>query len=150
MKFGLILTLCLSYFTVSPPVDIWEILSKIKFKITFDEKLDDVFFTPQPTKAIKKLIGKSIILEGFKHEIVFEGDSKLKKNVVHLCRYEPQKFSCCVPYGAESYIKVVLNKGINIVEGKSYRFKGVFELNMKDPLELPFILKKAECLNCTD
>lgn len=150
MKFGLILTLYLSYFAVAPPADTWDILSKIKFRITFDEKLDDVFFVPEPTQAIKKMRGKTIILEGFKQELFFEGDSKLKKNVVHLCRYERSKLSCCSPYGAEVYIKVVLNKDTNLVEGKSYRFKGIFELNMKDPLELPFILKKAECLNCTN
>ncbi|MBL4648509.1 MAG: hypothetical protein JKY03_02175 [Aureispira sp.] len=79
MKFGLILTLCLSYFSVSPPADTWGILSQLKFELHFDEKSGDVTFIPQPTKAIKKLIGKSIIIEGFKYEMILGGDSELKK-----------------------------------------------------------------------
>lgn len=149
MKIGLIITLCFSLFAISPPSDTWEVLSELKFDIRFDEELDDVVFTPKPSKAIKRLIGKEITLQAFKSSL-FEEDSDSKTNKIYLCRYKTQIMDCCGGYGAEAYIEVQTDEKIEIKEGKPYVIKGVFELNTKDYLNLPFILKDAECLNCEE
>lgn len=149
MKIGLILAFCLSLFTVSPPSDIWEVLSELKFDIRLDEKLDDIIFEPKPSKAIKHLIGKEITLQAFKSSFL-EESFELKTNKIYLCRFKTQTMDCCGGYGAEAYIEVQTDKRIEIKEGKPYVFKGVFELNSKDYLNLPFILKDAKCLNCDE
>ena len=147
MKIGLIIALCFSFFTVSPPSDdVWKILSQLKFDIRFDDKLDDLVFTPKPTKTIKKLIGKTITIRGFRFDIEENVESKTSK--IYLCRYEENPYACCLGYGAEAYIEVITDEIIDIKKDKPYLFKGVLKLNTKDYLNLPFILKDAECLNC--
>jgi hypothetical protein len=149
MKIGLILALCFSFFTISPPSDdVWEILSELKFDLRFDKELDDIIFTPKATKAIKKLVGKKITIKGFRSKLYFEEDTELRKNKIYLCRYNTESLGCCTPYGAEAYIEVLLDENLTIEKDKAYLFKGVFELNTKDYMVLPFTLKNAECLNC--
>jgi hypothetical protein len=148
MKIGLILALCFSFFTVAPPSDdVWKILSELKFDIRFDKKLDDVIFTPKPSKAIKKLIGKRIIIQAFKSKVFEREDFGSEEHAIYLCRYESEEMSCCSSPEAE-YIEALPNEAIKLVEGKRYLFKGILKLNTKDYLNLPFILKDAECLNC--
>lgn len=148
MKLYLILTLSLSYFIAFPSTNPWEVLSKLKFEIRFDETLDDIVFVPKPDKAIKKLAGKELVIRGFKATLYTNESIGVPENKILLCRYKEQHWGCCSSLGIESFISIRPKENLGLVEGKPYIFKGTLVVNTKDYLALPYQLKDAECLNC--
>jgi hypothetical protein len=116
----------------------------MKYDVEFDEKLNEVTFVPKPTAAIKKMNGKVITIQGYK-SITDDYRSAFPDSTTFLlCKYEEHEFMCGGP-GLESYIAITTKEKLNLKEGVLYTFKGVFELNTKDHLALPFQLKEAEC-----
>lgn len=148
MKPALILIISLSYFFVPTPNNIWQILSELKFNIYFDEKLDDIVFEPKPTPSILDMEDEIITIQGFKSIHRFEGDIKSNQNSIALCRFKTENEGCTSSFGDESYIEIIPNKALKLVEGKLYSFRGIFKMNTKDLDKLPFTLKEATCLDC--
>jgi hypothetical protein len=141
-----LILICLVFcsFIATPPNDVWGILSGIKYDIKFDEELDDIVFTPKPTTAIKEMNGKTITIQGYKSSIVDFKSTSPKGITLLLYRYKKEVFSC-TDLGLESYIEITPKEKMNLKEGILYTFKGVFNLNAKNPQTFSFQLKEAEC-----
>lgn len=130
------------------PNSVWNTLSTLAFDVRFDAKVDDVVLIPKPTKQLKKLNGKRIIIEGYPSQLEFEYlPTDLDKQSFVICRYELEKMSCSM-LGPESYIEIKCKHKMKPSYGVLHTFRGKLKLNLKDPMELPYILEDAECLNC--
>lgn len=146
MKLVLTLTLLLSSLAASGPTNPWAILAEMKFHVHYDTALEEIVFTPRPTRAIKRMVGQSITIEGFKTDLLPEAASDA--TTIFLSKFVDHSFGCYSSYGVESFIEIFPKGSFKTVEDQLYTFRGTFELNLDDPMKLPFRLRDAECLNC--
>lgn len=148
MKISFLFAIGLALFCFFPPQGVWEILASLKFRIQYDEKKDDIVFIPKPSPALRSLEGKVINVYGYSTELFLGGEADASKHTIMLCRVKEEDFGCTM--GMEACIEVFLQKEYNLKDNERYLFKGKFELNAKDYLRVPFLLKEAECLNCEE
>lgn len=140
MRKGMLLifiALALSSFAV--PNDIWEVLAKLRLKVYYNAETELFCNEIIPTKEIKNLDGKEIIIKGF---VVQNGE-----NNFILSKY-PKPFNYCGGSVVESIMTIKTKHEISANIGKICTLKGQFELNTTDVFELPYILNQAECLDC--
>jgi hypothetical protein len=145
MKTLLLLTSLFWALLASTPVDIWNTLEKLRFKISFDKELDDIIFEPIATPAIRALEGKYITIKGFQLDYLELEEQNNKK--LFISKYYLYSVSCIQPE-QEHIIQISLNKELQLAEEKAYTFRGKFHLNESNLQAHPFQLHEAECLDC--
>ncbi len=133
-----------------PPTGVWADLLKLKFKISFNENVDDVIFQPKFTETIRNYEGKIIEVEGFiiPHNIAADAMGNAEDNGEQFMFSAFPLASCffCGGAGIESVMEAFPKNPINYTE-KKITVRGRLELNDKDFLKLPYILKEVTVIN---
>jgi hypothetical protein len=128
------------------PVGVWADLLKLKFKISFDEEVDDVIFEPKFTELIRSYEGQIIEVEGFiiPHNIAADamGDVDDKGEQFMFSAFPLASCFFCGGAGVESVMEAFPKEPINYTD-KKITLRGRLELNDKDFLKLPYLLKDA-------
>lgn len=126
------------------PTGIWEDLLQLKFKISFDEEVDDVIFQPKFTELIRSYEGQMIEVEGFiiPHNIAADamGNTEDQGEEFMFSAFPLASCFFCGGAGSESVMQAFPKKPINYTE-KKITVRGRLELNDNDFLKLPYMLK---------
>lgn len=126
------------------PQGVWEDLLKLKFKISFDEEVDDVIFQPKFTELIRSYEGQFIEVEGFiiPHNIAADamGETENKGETFMFSAFPLASCFFCGGAGSESVMEAFPKKPINYTD-KKITLRGRLELNDKDFLKLPYMIK---------
>ncbi|MFK7799944.1 MAG: hypothetical protein AB8E82_20995 [Aureispira sp.] len=145
MKTLLLLTSLCWGLLATTPVDIWEIMGQLKFKIHFDDEIDDVVFEPIATPAIQALEGKYIVIKGF--NIDYLELEAHNPRVLFISKYYAPASSCTQP-STLTILQISTTDPLQLSEGKAYTIRGKFHLNTTNLIKHPFQLYEAECLDC--
>lgn len=131
---------------LEPPAGPWEDLLELKFKIYFDEAVDEVIFEPKFSESIRAYEGKTIELEGFiiPHDIVMNatGEDKDDGSKFMFSAYPLASCFFCGGAGQESVMEAYPKDPISYTEQK-VTLRGRLELNTTDPMQLSYLLKDA-------
>jgi len=129
-----------------PPAGPWADLLELKFKIYFDEAVDEVIFEPKFSKSIRAYEGKVIELEGFiiPHDIVVNttGEENDDGTKFMFSAYPLASCFFCGGAGQESVMEAYPKAPISYTETK-VTLRGRLELNTTDPMQLSYLLKDA-------
>lgn len=128
----------------APPAGPWEDLLELKFKIYFDEQVDEVIFEPKFSKSIRAYEGKTIELDGFiiPHDIVVNATGENNDDGTKFMFSAYPLASCffCGGAGQESVMEAYPKAPIAYTERK-VTLRGRLELNTTDPMQLSYLLK---------
>lgn len=128
------------------PGGVWEDLLQLKFKISFDEEVDDVVFQPKFTELIKSYEGQMIEVEGFiiPHNIAADAMGNLDDQGDKFMFSAFPLASCffCGGAGSESVMEAFPKNPINYTT-KKITLRGRLKLNDKDLMKLPYILEEV-------
>ncbi|MGH1336342.1 MAG: hypothetical protein ACRBFS_09455 [Aureispira sp.] len=126
------------------PDGIWADLLQLKFKISFDEEVDDVTFQPKFTELIRSYEGQIIEVEGYiiPHNIAADAMGNLEDKGDKFMFSAFPLASCffCGGAGSESVMEAFPKDPINYTE-KRITLRGRLKLNEKDLLKLPYIIE---------
>ncbi|MGD1843413.1 MAG: DUF3299 domain-containing protein [Thermonemataceae bacterium] len=116
----------------------WKILMNIKYKLKYSQELDMEVYFPMFTKAVEKLHGKEIIIEGY--VIPFDESGELLS-----LSYNP--YAACFFCGKASPASVMSmylkDKRKRYKMDAFKKFRGTLYLNHDDPNEFYYILRNA-------
>lgn len=115
----------------------WKILSKVKFKNTFDKKTEQITYAPIFGKHIEQLEGKTITIKGY----MIPAD--LARGKMTLSAYPFASCFFCGQAGPESVIEVEPKEPLIFRMDKPITIKGVLKLNREDPFRLLYIMEKV-------
>ena len=128
------------------PTGVWEDLLKLKFKISFDEEVDDVVFKPKFTELIRSYEGQVIEVEGFiiPHNIAADamGDLDDQGDKFMFSAFPLASCFFCGGAGSESVMEAFPKDPINYTTQK-ITVRGRLKLNDKDLMKLPYILENV-------
>jgi hypothetical protein len=128
------------------PAGVWEDLLQLKFKISFDEEVDDVTFKPKFTELIRSYEGQMIEVEGFiiPHNIAADamGDVDDQGDKFMFSAFPLASCFFCGGAGSESVMEAFPKAPINYTT-KKITVRGRLKLNDKDLLKLPYILEEV-------
>ncbi|MCC5920687.1 MAG: hypothetical protein JJU23_08400 [Cyclobacteriaceae bacterium] len=116
--------------------DTWEILSKVKYKLSYDEYGE--VYKPIFGDEIKKLEGKRITLPGY----IIPFDGMFKPNHIIISSLPIAACFFCGTGGPESVAEVFLSKDIKYTESP-VKISGILELNSDDYEKMMYIIKDA-------
>lgn len=127
------------------PGGIWDDLLNLKFKIEYDESIDDVVFKPQFTEAIRRHAGKTVDIKGYiiPSEIVAGAMGGTRAGMFMFSAFPNQSCFFCGGAGPESVIEAYPKKPIPYSK-ESVTIRGRLELNDTDFLRMAYILKDAQ------
>lgn len=128
------------------PGGVWEDLLQLKFKISFDEEVDDVVFQPKFTELIKSYEGQMIEVEGFiiPHNIAADamGDLDDQGDKFMFSAFPLASCFFCGGAGSESVMEAFPKSPINYTT-KKITLRGRLRLNDEDLMKLPYILEEV-------
>jgi len=131
----------------TPPTGPWAALLELKFKIYFDEDVDDVIFEPRFSEPIRAYEGKTIEVEGFiiPHDIAADamGDETDRGDRFMFSAFPLASCFFCGGAGAESVMEATPKEPISYTE-RRVTLRGRLEFNTTDPMQLPYLLKDVE------
>ncbi|MFK7796562.1 MAG: hypothetical protein AB8E82_03850 [Aureispira sp.] len=126
------------------PTGVWEDLLKLKFKISFDEAVDDVVFRPKFTELIRSYEGQIIEVEGFiiPHNIAADamGDVNDQGDKFMFSAFPLASCFFCGGAGSESVMEAFPKDPINYTT-KKITVRGRLKLNDEDLMKLPYIIE---------
>lgn len=140
----LLISLCWGVLAITP-VDIWEIMGQLKFKIHFDDESDAILFEPIATPAIQALEGQYIVIKGFKIDYLELEEHNPKE--LFISKYYTSASSCTEP-STLTIIQISTTEHLQLSKGKAHTIRGKFHLNKTNLIKPPFQLHEAECLDC--
>lgn len=126
------------------PGGIWDDLLTLKFKIEYDESIDDVVFKPQFTENIRRHAGKTVEITGYiiPNETVVNAMGNQRSGMFMFSAFPNQSCFFCGGAGPESVMEVYPKKPISYSK-ETVTIKGKLELNDSDFLRMAYILKDA-------
>ena len=126
------------------PDGVWADLLQLKFKISFDEEVDDVTFQPKFTELIRSYENQMIEVEGFiiPHNIAADAMGNLEDKGDKFMFSAFPLASCffCGGAGSESVMEAFPKDPINYTD-KKITLRGRLKLNEKDLMKLPYIIE---------
>ncbi len=123
-------------------VDMWEVLSDVRFETKKDEFSGMVVEVPVFGEDIKALNGKKIIIKGY---LLPETGYKTHKEFIlsalpyNLCYF-------CGKAGPETVMQVYAKDAVKY-SNKMIELEGVLKLNFIDPYDLPYHLEDARLID---
>lgn len=123
----------------SEPIVIdWQVLMAIDYEPRYFEELDMEIYSPVFSEEVKKLHGKTVIIEGFVIPFYEEDDFlSLSMNPYASCFF-------CGNASPASVLSLYLKKGSRRYKIDDYKkFKGTLLLNQDDPDDFYYILRDA-------